>query len=144
MRAFLTCGTEETRKLGGLISEELEPGDVLALTGELGSGKTTLIQGIMRGLGFKNRVQSPSFILVRTYEARLQVKHVDLYRLDSAAVDELHLDEIYDEKGIMLVEWAERADGYPGTVSNIEIIFDAERPDSRRIIVTGPLEERLR
>lgn len=129
--------------MGGLIAEKLEPADVLTLVGELGSGKTTLIQGILQGLGVEDRVQSPSFILVRTYQARLGAKHVDLYRLDTPGVDDLHLDEIFDDDGVMLVEWAERAREYPGVVSKIEISFDSENSDHRIITITGPLERRL-
>jgi len=141
---FATRDAEQTRELGKAIAGKLEAGDTLAFKGELGSGKTTLIQGIIKGLGITDRVQSPSFILIRTYQGGFEIKHVDLYRLNSAAVDSLHLEEIHNQEGVMLVEWAGRADWLPGRVSSVEIAFDPGDPQSRSITVTGPMEKRLK
>lgn len=143
MREFLTESADETRAVGGRLAPYLRPGDVLALEGTLGSGKTTLIQGMMRELGVRDRVQSPSFVLVRTYQAKFTVKHVDLYRLDPRDVEGLYLEEVYEEEGIMFVEWAERTDSLPGTVSRIQISFVPTDSEDRRIQLEGPLEKRL-
>lgn len=143
MTGYLTHSPEETRGLGRGLSFRLKPGDVLALSGELGSGKTTLIQGILAGLGINDRVQSPSFVLVRTYDAGFPVKHVDLYRLDPEAVSELNLEEIYEPGGMMVVEWAERAQFLPGRVSVIKLEFDPADTEKRRITIKGALAERL-
>jgi len=133
----------ETYNLGRRMARSVRAGDVLALKGELGSGKTTLIQGIIEGLGVGEKVQSPSFVLVRTYQADFEIKHVDLYRLDTQGVDGLHLEEIYSEDGVMLVEWADHAGWLPGVVSRIEMVFVPDDPLHRRITVTGPILKRL-
>jgi tRNA threonylcarbamoyladenosine biosynthesis protein TsaE len=138
-----TRSPAETHKLGKRMARGIRAGDVLALKGELGSGKTTLIQGIIEGLGVGERVQSPSFVLVRTYQADFEVKHVDLYRLDPADADGLHLEEIYSEKGVMLVEWSDHAGWLPGALSRVEMVFVADDPLHRRITVTGPIQKRL-
>lgn len=139
-----TCSEEETRRLGERIASAIEPGEVLGLKGELGSGKTTLIQGVISALGVSDRVQSPSFILVRTYRGRCEIKHVDLYRLDIERVDELHLEEIYNPQGIMLVEWADRAGWLPGQVSTVELEFAGTNPDHRLVKIAGSLAGRIK
>jgi len=140
---FETENPDETRELGRRIARSILAGDVLALKGELGSGKTTLIQGIIEGLGVAERVQSPSFVLVRTYQADFEIKHVDLYRLDPQGADGLHLEEIYNEDGVMLVEWADHAGWLPGTLSRVEMAFVPDDPLHRRITVNGPIQKRL-
>lgn len=99
-----------TRRLGTKLARLLRPGDVLLLSGELGSGKTRLAQGVAQGLGVEEWVNSPSFVLLTEYQGRnLKVYHGDLYRLeDPAEVAELHLGE-YASDGVLLVEWPERA-----------------------------------
>ena len=143
MTGFETRNPDETRELGRRIALSIQAGDVLAFKGELGSGKTTLIQGIIAGLGVGAKVQSPSFVLVRTYHADFEIKHVDLYRLDKAGVDGLHLEEIYNEDGVMLVEWADHAGWLPGTLSRVEMGFVPDDPLHRRITITGPIQKRL-
>lgn len=138
-----TRSPAETYKLGKRIARSIQAGDTLALKGELGSGKTTMIQGIIKGLGVDQRVQSPSFVLVRSYQADFEIKHVDLYRLDQAGVDGLHLEEIYNEDGVMLVEWSEHAGWLPGRVSFLEICFSPESQNHRRITISGPIQKRL-
>jgi tRNA threonylcarbamoyladenosine biosynthesis protein TsaE len=142
VKCFETKSPEETRTLGMSIAGFLKPGDVLALKGELGSGKTTLIQGILKGLGFEGRVQSPSFIIVRTYNSHPEVRHVDLYRLEGKALDELHLEEIYSRNGIMLVEWADRSPWLPSDTSTIIVEFEEE--NGRRFLIEGSIEERMK
>jgi tRNA threonylcarbamoyladenosine biosynthesis protein TsaE len=140
---FVTRSADETRALGSKLAKVLLPGDVVALYGELGSGKTTLIQGILSGLGYSGRVQSPSFIIARTYETNPRIKHVDLYRLEEGAVDALHLEEIFEPEGVMLVEWAQRSTWFPGEASKVTIRFAQESDDERVINIEGPIEERM-
>ena len=83
MRIELRAKTaEDTRAIGSVLADLLESGDAVALTGELGAGKTTFVQGVARGLGFEGPVASPTFTLVREYPARLHVHHADVYRLE--------------------------------------------------------------
>jgi tRNA threonylcarbamoyladenosine biosynthesis protein TsaE len=98
-----------TEALGARIAPLLRAGDVLALFGDLGAGKTTLARGVLRGLGFDGEVASPTFPIVLPYEALpLPVWHVDLYRIEDASeLQELALEEALDG-GALLVEWPER------------------------------------
>ncbi len=110
---FLSGSVEETQALGERLGSLLRPGDVIALDGELGAGKTTLIQGIARGLGFdSDRVKSPTFVLMREYPGSVPLVHIDGYRLDGApAAAWLDLDLIFSPEKITLIEWAERFEG---------------------------------
>ena len=119
---ILTHSAQETQELGEKISANLKPGDALALYGDLGSGKTTFIQGLAWGLGIKKRVISPTFVFIRQYEIRetQNVKrityhlsrfyHVDLYRIEKVEdARGLGLEEIFaDKEAIVVIEWADR------------------------------------
>jgi tRNA threonylcarbamoyladenosine biosynthesis protein TsaE len=104
---------EETHAFGERLGRLLQPGDVVALFGELGSGKTTLIQGIARGLGRAPRaIKSPTFVLLREYPGAVPLIHLDGYRLEGAtAVAWLDLDLIFSPFKITVIEWAERFAG---------------------------------
>jgi tRNA threonylcarbamoyladenosine biosynthesis protein TsaE len=129
---------EDTRAIGRALSELLAPGDAVALTGELGAGKTTFVQGVARGLGFEGPVVSPTFTLVREYRARLLVHHVDIYRLDRVQdVLDLGFEEMVDEEGILLVEWGDAVEGLlPADHLAIELTVPGE-DEARRLVVTG-------
>ena len=105
-------GPESTEALGARLAAALRPGDVVALYGDLGAGKTTLARGVLRGLGFNGEVASPTFPIVQPYEElALPVWHVDLYRIeDPAELQELALDEALGD-GALLIEWPERLGG---------------------------------
>lgn len=110
MRVELTAATaEDTRAIGAAVAPLLRPGDALALTGELGAGKTTFVQGLVRGLGYAGTVASPTFTLVREYRTdRLTVLHADVYRLDRVQdVLDLGLQEMLEDDGVLLVEWGD-------------------------------------
>ena len=102
----------DTRAIGAELATYLSVGDVIALTGELGAGKTTFTQGVARGLGFDGTVVSPTFTLVREYRGgRLAVVHADVYRLDRVQdVLDLGLDELAED-GVLLVEWGDAVEG---------------------------------
>jgi tRNA threonylcarbamoyladenosine biosynthesis protein TsaE len=99
---------EDTREIGSELAELLAPGDRILLSGELGSGKTTFVQGVVRGLGAEEDVVSPTFTLIREYPSgRLPVAHVDLYRLvNLQEVLDLALEEV-SEDAVVLVEWGD-------------------------------------
>ncbi len=108
---IILADAEATEKFGRRLAGMLRIGDVVALSGALGAGKTTLARGVLAGLGHPGEVASPSFPIVLTYaglELRLPLWHVDLYRIENPAeLDELGLDEARGEAG-MLIEWPER------------------------------------
>ena len=123
-----STSAESTRRIGRGIGSRALKGDVVLLTGDLGSGKTTLTQGILRGLGSDEFARSPTFVLVNEYNARLPLYHMDLYRLDSfESIDGLGLDDYLFGAGLCVVEWANKADGYfpdDHLLVSIEIIGD--------------------
>jgi len=106
-----TATAEETRRVGAALAPVLRPRDAIALAGELGAGKTTLVQGIARGLGVGDAVVSPTFTLVREYHGRLHLAHVDVYRLERQQdVLDLGLEEIGDGEAVLVVEWGDAVD----------------------------------
>ncbi|HOO77709.1 MAG TPA: tRNA (adenosine(37)-N6)-threonylcarbamoyltransferase complex ATPase subunit type 1 TsaE [bacterium] len=111
MRTEITAGPEETARLGEDLARRLGPGSVVALTGELGAGKTCLASGIARGLGVRERyLPSPTFVLAREYAGRLPLYHLDFYRLGKGAdFRGLGLDEYLFGEGVTVIEWADRA-----------------------------------
>lgn len=107
---FHTSSPEETVELGRKIGKELKAGDVVALIGELGAGKTLFTQGLVQGLGVAGYVKSPSFTIVNKYEGSLPVYHLDLYRLgDVNEIYELGIEEYLYGDGVCIIEWAEKA-----------------------------------
>lgn len=134
-----------TARLGEDIAMALRPGDVLALSGDLGAGKTTLARALIRAMADEPglEVPSPTFTLVQSYQTRLPLHHFDLYRLAVAdELDELGLDEML-ATGAALIEWPERAeDRLPeGTVS-LELVHEGDGRQAR-IVGTGPAFERI-
>lgn len=102
---------EDTVALGEALARTLRPGDVIALYGELGSGKTCFVQGLVRGLGVATGATSPTFVLVNEYRGRLPVYHVDAYRTGSLTeLMDLGLLDMMGDDGVTLVEWADRAE----------------------------------
>lgn len=113
---ILTSSPEETKRLAVKLVSTLRPGDVLALEGELGSGKTQFVQGLAKGLGVSQDgyVRSPTFTLLNEYRGRMPLYHFDFYRLyDPLELDDLGLEEYFDGKGITVIEWADK---FPGAL----------------------------
>lgn len=111
MNAILLSDEAATERFGTLLAYALQPGDIVALSGDLGAGKTTLARGVLKALGLEGEAPSPTFAIVQPYEppeVRLPVWHVDLYRLEDAGeAAELGLDEAR-EQAALLIEWPER------------------------------------
>jgi len=104
----VTVSEEETRAWGERLARLLRPGDLVLVSGDLGTGKTRLVQGIARGLGVSERVTSPTFALIREYRGRLPLHHVDLYRLEQDELFSLGLEEYLCGEGVICVEWGEK------------------------------------
>lgn len=132
---------EETQALGERLGAALRPGDVVALFGELGSGKTTLIQGIAKGLGRDPQtIKSPTFVLMREYPGDVPLVHIDGYRLEGpASVAWLDVELIFSPHKITLIEWAERfADLLPE--QRLELHLSHVSTNRRKIVLVpcGP------
>ncbi len=107
---IVSASPEDTEVAGERLGRTLGPGDVVALTGELGAGKTCFVQGIARGVGVTTRPTSPTFVLVNEYRGRLPVHHVDAYRTNSVTeLADLGLEEMIDGDAVTVIEWAEKA-----------------------------------
>ena len=129
MREETTASAAETEALGEGLGSELKPGDLVLLAGPLGSGKTTFVRGMARGAGSDAQVQSPTFQLVRVYPGRVQLAHVDLYRVKVAGeLADLGLDELLDQ-GAMVIEWGDRLDVHAAEV----VTFESLGGDRRRL-----------
>ena len=141
MATFISHSPEETESLGESWGRTAQHGLVIALSGELGAGKTQLVKGLARGLGITARVHSPTFTLVNEYAGgRLKLFHLDLYRLESPGhVLSAGLEEFLQPDGVAVIEWAERIYDLRFTIYDlkkvqIEIVSEAER----RIVYDDP------
>lgn len=136
--ALVTNSVEETRTLGEQIGLELAGGEVIALLGDLGCGKTTLVQGMAKGAGVQNPyIASPTFILVSTHEGRALFHHMDLYRLQTVAeVEDLGLLDYFSDNAVTVIEWADRAtDFLPSERLTIRLTVVSE--SGREFFVVG-------
>jgi tRNA threonylcarbamoyladenosine biosynthesis protein TsaE len=127
----LTRSEGETRALARAWSANLAAGDVLLVSGDLGAGKTAFVRGLAEGLGVGgDEVSSPTFALVHEYRGgRLALFHADLYRLEGAAAEDLGLEELGADDGVLAIEWPERlSHGFPrALVVDIQIVDDTTR-----------------
>jgi tRNA threonylcarbamoyladenosine biosynthesis protein TsaE len=131
-----TTSLEETLRFGERLGRELQRGDVVALFGDLGAGKTALVKGIARGLGITQEVTSPTFTLVHEYAGgRLPLFHVDLYRLNNLEQAlAIGIEEYWNGPGVTAIEWSEKIESLlPATATRIRIT--AADNDVRRIEV---------
>ena len=111
---FISNSAEETLRIGESLAKKLKRGDCVAMTGDLGAGKTVLTKGIAKGLGVKNAqyVNSPTFVIIKQYKGKIPLYHFDLYRLDHpGALDSENFEEYFYGQGVTVVEWAERVSG---------------------------------
>ncbi|MBU0708862.1 tRNA (adenosine(37)-N6)-threonylcarbamoyltransferase complex ATPase subunit type 1 TsaE [Patescibacteria group bacterium] len=133
----LSHSAQETFKLGTNIAKKLKGGEIIGLIGELGSGKTTFVQGLAKELGIKERVISPTFVLIRQYQSpKFSLYHVDLYRIDRPGeLKTLGLEEIwYHPQNIVIIEWAEKAKALLPQ-ETIYLMFEYKSKSER--IITG-------
>ncbi len=137
---LLSKSSEETFRIGRILADGLEAGDVLALTGELGSGKTCLTQGIASGLGVPEgyAVTSPTFTLINEYPGRqVDLYHLDVYRLKGCAdLAEMGYDEYLSGRGVMVIEWAEKIRGAI-PVDALFVVMTYLEENVRKIEISG-------
>jgi len=136
----VTSSPEETMEVGRQLADHLHPPVLVLLSGELGSGKTTITKGIINGLGVarEEEVTSPTFTLVHVFHNHVRVYHVDLYRVDGFHdLESLALEDAFAEPAVVIIEWAERftlrAD-WPRVAVRLEHV----EADTRRITITLP------
>ena len=139
----MTATAGDTHAVGEALAPLLRPGDAVALTGELGAGKTTLVHGVAEALGYEGAVASPTFTLVREYPTPLlRILHADVYRLDRVQdVIDLGLEERLDEGAALLIEWG---DAVEALLPDDHLVIELTVPeaDDRRAISIRPVGDR--
>ncbi|HPU88506.1 MAG TPA: tRNA (adenosine(37)-N6)-threonylcarbamoyltransferase complex ATPase subunit type 1 TsaE [Spirochaetota bacterium] len=137
-REHITTTESETFELGVSLGSHAARGDVFAITGDLGAGKTVLAKGIAKGMGVDDEVTSPTFSLLEIYERPLPLYHFDLYRIERTdELDHLCFEEYWEGDGVSVIEWAERAaERLPANA--IRIVIRQEDAATRRICIEHP------
>jgi len=138
---FQTKSSAETIRIGKSIGSRLLPGDVVALVGELGAGKTQFIKGMATGIGVgkPTYISSPSFTLINEYPGRIPFYHIDLFRLEwEKEAEELGLEDYFQGKGITAIEWADKIPSFlPKEMLSIHIAYTGEKTRSIEILGKG-------
>jgi len=134
---LLSSSSEQTRAIATVLASSLGEGDVVVLSGDMGAGKTTFVQGAAEALGVKARVTSPTFVLMREYEGRARVVHVDVYRLSSLQeLIDLGYEELFASDAVTFIEWGDAVSGLlPG--DRIEVDIRPLGGDERRITISA-------
>jgi tRNA threonylcarbamoyladenosine biosynthesis protein TsaE len=139
-----SAGPDETRAIAARLAAVAEPGDVVCLWGELGAGKTVFAKGFGAGLGVRDTISSPSFVLMGEYAGRLPLFHIDLYRLQTAA--EVFDGGLLDDRqaaGVVVIEWPDRlGDDIPAERLDVRIDGGADEPRQLRLEAHGATQRR--
>jgi len=134
----ISKSVEDTIALGKALGKKLKVGSVVALVGDLGSGKTVFTKGIAQGLGVKNAryVNSPTFVIIKEYKGRVPLYHFDLYRLDHhSSFDEMNYEEYFYGPGVTVIEWADKIEkSLPMQYIKVKLKVTGE--DKRRIEIS--------
>jgi tRNA threonylcarbamoyladenosine biosynthesis protein TsaE len=130
-----TRSVDETRKLGAAVAELCRPGDVILLAGDLGAGKTALVQGVGAAFGIEGPITSPTFVLARQYEGRFVLHHLDVYRLDQLdEVYDIGLPEMLDDGAVVVIEWGDAiATALPAEFLEVTLTL-GDDDDERRLV----------
>lgn len=131
----LTTSVEDTRALAAALAELARPGDLILLAGDLGAGKTAFAQGFGASLGVTEAITSPTFTLANQYEGRLELNHLDVYRLDQLEeIFDLGLPEMLDDGSVTLIEWGNViAPALPADYLEIRLVLDEDDDDERHV-----------
>lgn len=142
--AFFSASPSDTLEIADALGRALVPGDVVALTGELGAGKTVFCKGVGRALGIApDRILSPTFTIVSEHQGRLLLRHIDVYRLGSEReASDTGLDELWADDAVCLVEWAEKIESLLPNAC-IKVRFHISKDDRRRIEIRAGDETRF-
>lgn len=134
-----STSASQTINFGKLFSKVLKGGDTIVLEGALGGGKTTFTKGILAGLGYKKRVLSPSFTLLRQYDLKkVSVYHLDLYRLEFSDIFDLGIDDfLYSERIITLIEWGNKMRDNLDKYIRVEFVYSGENIRNIKFSVKG-------
>lgn len=132
-----TTSVDDTRALAAAVAALVRPGDVIVLAGDLGAGKTAFAQGFAAALGVEEQVTSPTFVIARSYEGRLRINHLDVYRLDDLQeAEDVGLAELVDDGAVTVVEWGDHvAPLLPTDHLEIRLVF-GDLDDDRIVVVT--------
>ncbi len=134
-KIYITKSSKETKELGFNFAKILKKGDIVCLYGNLGTGKTTFVQGLAEGLGIKSRIISPTFIIVRSYKLGVRnFYHIDLYRIDDKkSIKDLGIEEIVNSpENIVVIEWAEKLKSLM-PAKRIDVKFFYEKDNARKV-----------
>jgi len=129
-REMTSKSPEETDRIAREFAQELSPGDIVFLYGELGSGKTVFVKGVCAGLGVQDDVTSPSFVIATEYRGSMKVAHIDLYRLSVSEAGALPIEEYMVDDGVTLIEWADRLEV---TSTGINVRLSVVNHEQRKI-----------
>ncbi|GAW92512.1 tRNA (adenosine(37)-N6)-threonylcarbamoyltransferase complex ATPase subunit type 1 TsaE [Calderihabitans maritimus] len=145
MLQIVTDSTEATVKLGEKLGKCLWKGAVICLIGDLGTGKTTFVKGLARGLGVEEPVTSPTFTLINQYQGKFAVCHLDVYRLeDPEEIFELGLEDCFQTEKVIIIEWAEKIlDLLTGEYLLVEIRRADSNEEDKRLLVFQPRGSRF-
>ncbi len=134
---IVSRGTADTERAGALLAALVEPGDVVALAGDLGAGKTCLVQGVAHGLGIDEAVTSPTFNILLVHAGRIPLYHFDLYRLERVSeLEDIDFYETIEREGVAMIEWGDRfPDALPD--DNLTVIIHRTDDDTRSFEVIG-------
>lgn len=140
---YVSKSTEQTKDFAKALAKLLQPGDVIALEGDLGAGKTTFTKGLAEGLEIKKTVNSPTFTIIKEYQGRLPLYHMDVYRLEDSDED-LGFDEYFEGLGVTVVEWAHLIkDQLPLELLTIYLTHDKEEARKIRLEPKGKRYEEI-
>lgn len=129
-----TTNSEETSQFAAKLAGFLKPGDVIALEGDLGAGKTTFTKGLAKGLEIKKTVNSPTFTIIKEYRGKLPLYHMDVYRV-ADAFEDLGFDEYFEGDGVTVVEWAHLIEEQLPS-ERLTIFLYRDEGDKRKMVLT--------